>query len=202
MICVLFHYDFSQWNKLSWFGWLEFIFLQLRNLCHIWRCWRFSQIHRAICNGRTAGGVSMRSKWPSTRLKNFTCLQAWRALGLLATWYLGTDWRNQIFWRHVSYNLSKKKMELRFSFPNWLKNPEVLVCTLLYYNYSIWCVSCTVVVLTYFGMRGFCNVWVFWELCVCFGNMCTCIYCVLCCLYCVFVLFILCIFIFVLSILV
>ena len=44
---------------------------------------------------------------------------------------------------------------------------------LLYFNYFIWCVSCTVVVLTYFVM------------CVCFGNMCTCIYCVLYCLYCV-----------------
>ena len=24
---------------------------------------------------------------------------------------------------------------------------------------------------------GFCNVWVFWQLCGCFGNMCTFIYC-------------------------
>jgi len=39
VICVLIQYDFSQWNKLSWFGWMEFIFLQLGNLCHIWRCW-------------------------------------------------------------------------------------------------------------------------------------------------------------------
>ena len=41
----------------------------------------------------------------------------------------------------------------------------------------------------------FCNVWVVWQLCVCFGNMCTCIYCVLYCLDRVFVLFRLCIFI-------
>ena len=46
--------------------------------------------------------------------------------------------------------------------------------TWLYFDYFIWCVSCTVVVLTGFVM------------CVCFGNMCTCIYCGLYCLYCVF----------------
>ena len=46
----------------------------------------------------------------------------------------------------------------------------------LYCDYFIWCVSCTVVILTCFVM------------CVCFGNICTCIYCV-------FVLFRLCIFI-------
>ena len=44
-------------------------------------------------------------------------------------------------------------------------------------------------------MCGFCNVWVFWQLCGCYGNMCACIYCVLYCLYCVFVLVLLCIFI-------
>jgi hypothetical protein len=75
--------------------------------------------------------------------------------------------------------------------------------TWYYCDYFIWCVSCTVVVLTCFaicvrvcvgfvmsgcGYYGFCNVWVFWQLCGCFGNMCTCIYCV-------FVLFRLCIFI-------
>jgi hypothetical protein len=37
-------------------------------------------------------------------------------------------------------------------------------------------------------MCGFCKVWVFWQLCGCFGNMCTCIDRV-------FVLFLLCIFI-------
>ena len=51
----------------------------------------------------------------------------------------------------------------------------------LYCDYFIWCVSCTVVVLTGFVMCG----WVYVGV---FGNMCTCIYCV-------FVLFHLCIFI-------
>ena len=46
--------------------------------------------------------------------------------------------------------------------------------TWLYCDYFIWCVSCTVVVLTCFVMCGR------------FDNMCTCIYCVLYCLYCVF----------------
>jgi len=49
-------------------------------------------------------------------------------------------------------------------------------------------------------LNFFCNVWLsvcagFWQLYVCFGNMCTCIYCVSYCLYCFFVLFPLCIFI-------
>ena len=65
----------------------------------------------------------------------------------------------------------------------------------LYCDNSIWCVSCTVVVLIGFVMCGWVYVGVFWQLCGCFGNMCTCIYCVLYCLYCVFVLFRLCIFI-------
>ena len=51
-------------------------------------------------------------------------------------------------------------------------------------------------------MCGFCNVWVCvcvgFEMCGCFGNMCTCIYCVLCCLYCFFYV---CLFLFVLSVL-
>jgi len=42
-------------------------------------------------------------------------------------------------------------------------------------------------------MCGFCNVWVFLQLCGCFGNMFTIIYCVLYGLYCVFVLFLLCV---------
>jgi len=50
----------------------------------------------------------------------------------------------------------------------------------LYCDYSIWCVSCTVVVWTSFVMCGW------FDNCVCFGNMCTCIYCVLHCLYRVF----------------
>ena len=55
--------------------------------------------------------------------------------------------------------------------------------TWLYCDYFIWCVSCTVVILTGFVMCGW------------FGNICTCIYCFLYCLYCIFVLFRLCVFI-------
>jgi hypothetical protein len=56
-------------------------------------------------------------------------------------------------------------------------------CTWLYCDYFIWCVSCTVVVLTGFVM---CE-----RVCMCgrVGNMYTCIYCVLYCLYCEFVFF-------------
>jgi len=54
--------------------------------------------------------------------------------------------------------------------------------TWLYCDYFIWGLSCTVVVLICFVlcvcMCGFCNVWVLWQLCGCFGNMCTFIYCV------------------------
>jgi hypothetical protein len=59
---------------------------------------------------------------------------------------------------------------------------------------TVFVLSCIVVVLTCFVMCrcvcmcGCCNAWMFWQLCGCFGNMCTCIYCV-------FVLFRLCIFI-------
>jgi hypothetical protein len=79
--------------------------------------------------------------------------------------------------------------------------------TWLYCDCFIWCVSCTVVVLTCFVMCGcvcmwFCNVWgcvrmvcVGFVMCGCFGNVCTCIYCVSNCLYRVFVFFLLCIFI-------
>ena len=48
----------------------------------------------------------------------------------------------------------------------------------MYCDYFIWCVSCTVVVLTCFVKCGcvgvgFCNVWV----CVCVGSvMCECVY--------------------------
>ena len=54
--------------------------------------------------------------------------------------------------------------------------------TWMYSDYFIWCVSCTMVILTYIEMCGcvFCNVCVFWQLCGCFRNMCTYIYlCVL-----------------------
>ena len=55
----------------------------------------------------------------------------------------------------------------------------------LYCDNFIWCVSCTVVVLTCLVIWGVC---VGFVMCECFGNICTCIYCV-------FVLFHLCIFI-------
>ena len=91
----------------------------------------------------------------------------------------------EVQWSGVKWS-EVKWSELRWS--SWgQKVPSTLgwpytVGTWLYCDYLIWCVSCTVVVLTCFVMCG------------CFGNMCTCIYCVLYCLYCVlFVLFRLCI---------
>ena len=50
------------------------------------------------------------------------------------------------------------------------------------------CVYVWVCVCVGFVMCGCVYVWVFWQLCGCFGNMCTCIYCV-------FIMFSLCIFI-------
>ena len=61
----------------------------------------------------------------------------------------------------------------------------------MYCDYFIWCVCCTVVVLTCFVMCV--CVWGGVVMCGCFGNKCTCIYCVLYCL--CFLLFRLCIFI-------
>jgi hypothetical protein len=103
------------------------------------------------------------------------------------------SWKFIIFKREVSF--------LSFFEVLWDKK---VPCTLgwpytegtwLYCDYFIWCVSCTVVVLTCFVMCGWVCVGVFWQLCPCFGDMCTCTDCVLYCLYCVFVLFRLCIFI-------
>jgi hypothetical protein len=69
--------------------------------------------------------------------------------------------------------------------------------TWLYCDYIIWCVLCTLVVITYFVMCGWVYqyVGVFWKFCGCFGNMCIIIYCAFYCLYSVFELFRLCIFI-------
>jgi hypothetical protein len=50
--------------------------------------------------------------------------------------------------------------------------------TLLYWDYFIWCVNCTILVITCSGM------------CRCFGNRCTCIYCFLYYLYCVLFMYI------------
>ena len=66
--------------------------------------------------------------------------------------------------------------------------------TWLYCDYFIWCVSCTVVVLTCFVICGWVYVGVFWQSCGCFGNTYN-LYRVFYCLYFVFVLFRLCIFI-------
>jgi len=56
--------------------------------------------------------------------------------------------------------------------------------TWLYCDYFIWCVSCTVVVLTCFVMCWYVYVGVFWQLCGWFGNMATCFDCVLFCFVC------------------
>jgi len=61
---------------------------------------------------------------------------------------------------------------------------DCIEVTSLHCDYFIWCVSCTVVVVTYFVM---CRC-VRFVMCGCFGNMCTCIYWI-------FVLFLLCTFI-------
>jgi len=41
--------------------------------------------------------------------------------------------------------------------------------TWFYCDYFIWCVSCTVVVITWFVIWGRVYVGVFWQLCGCFG---------------------------------
>jgi hypothetical protein len=96
-----------------------------------------------------------------------------------------------LFWSKVSW------VTVKFL---WAKVP----CTLgwpytegnwLYCDYVIWCVSCTVVVLTCSVMCVCLYTGVFQQLCGCFDNMSTFIYCVLYCLYCVFCIFRLCIFI-------
>jgi len=46
-----------------------------------------------------------------------------------------------------------------------------------------WRVFVWVCVCMGFVMFGYMYVWVFLQLCGCFGNMCNCIYCVLHCLY-------------------
>ena len=97
------------------------------------------------------------------------------------TWFMWSD--NFVKWSEVSYGeVLGDKVPCTLVWPYtdgaWL-----------YCDYFVLCVSCTVVVLTFFVICGcvcvcvcgFCNVWLFWQLCVCFGNTCTCIYCVLYC---------------------
>ena len=50
--------------------------------------------------------------------------------------------------------------------------------------------SCTVVVLTCFVTCGCVYVGVFWRMCACYGNTCTCIYCIFYSLYCVLYCFV------------
>jgi hypothetical protein len=115
-----------------------------------------------------------------------------------------------LFWSEVKWS-EVKCVTLKFL-------RDKLPCTLgwpytegtwFYCDYFIWCVSCTVVVLTCFVicgvcMCGFCSVLVCvcmgfvtcgcvgFVMCGCFGNMCTCIYCVFVLLHlCIFILFML-----------
>jgi len=52
--------------------------------------------------------------------------------------------------------------------------------TWMYCDYFIWYVSCSVFVLTCCVCVGEKYVWVFWQLCGCFGNTCTCTACPTC----------------------
>jgi hypothetical protein len=108
------------------------------------------------------------------------------------------EWTDVIYVKWMFFlNLSKVKWVtvkyLETKVPCTSKRPYT-EGTWLYCDYFIWCVSCTVAVLTCFVMFECCNVWV----CVCVGVFViweNCIYCVLYCLYCIFVLYLLCIFI-------
>ena len=88
-------------------------------------------------------------------------------------YWCGVNWRNLceviLFWSEVQW--------FEVSYVDVLGDRSVMYIgwpciegNLLYCDYFIWCVSCTVVVLTCFvicgcGMCGFCNVW----MCVCVG---------------------------------
>jgi hypothetical protein len=104
--------------------------------------------------------------------------------------WCGVNWRDLckviFFWSEVKWVTVKFLATIVLFTLGWTYTAG----TWLDCDYFIWCVSCTVVVLTCFVMCG-----VFWDLCGCFSNMCTCIYCVFYCLYCVFVLLRLSIFI-------
>ena len=93
-----------------------------------------------------------------------------------------------LFWSEVKWS-EMKWVRLKFLGTKvpWKLRWPFTEGTWLYCDYFIWCVSFSVVVSTCFVMCGcvYTYVGVFWQLCGCFGNMCTCIYCV-------FVLFVLC----------
>ena len=101
------------------------------------------------------------------------------------------EWTDVIYVKWFCFEVKWSEVALRWS--SWGKKvPWTLgwhynedIC--LYCDYLIWCVSCTVVVLTSFVMCGCVYLGVFWQLCWCFGNMYTCIYCVLYWFYCVFI---------------
>jgi len=110
------------------------------------------------------------------------------------TWFMWSDFvlkLGEVKWVTVKF--------LGTKIPSTLGWPYT-VGTWLYCDYFIWCVSCTVVVLTCFAMCGCVYVEVFWQVYGYYGNMCTSVYCVLYCLYCVFVLFPLYIFMFICSV--
>jgi len=107
------------------------------------------------------------------------------------TWYMWSDFF--LKWREVNYIevlRDKSSMYIRVILYWYL---YLYILYWLYCDYFIWCLSLAVFVLTLFCnmwlcvrvgfvmcgcvcMYGYCNVWVFWQLYECFGNMCTCIY--------------------------
>ena len=105
------------------------------------------------------------------------------------TWYVLSNlvlkWSEAIsFWSEVKW-VTVKFLGTKVT---WKLGWPYTEGTCLYCDYFIWCESCTVVVITCFVIGGCVYVWVFWQLCWYYGNICTRIYCV-------FVLFRLCIFI-------
>ena len=87
-------------------------------------------------------------------------------------WKYTTKWQN--FWNHCIQPEGDYYQADKYEYQ---KHTDSYLPSKMY-DYFIWCVSCTVIVLTCFvicGVRmcGFCNVWV----CVCVGFvMCGCVY--------------------------
>ena len=96
------------------------------------------------------------------------------------TWYMLSDfvlkW-SEVKWVTVKFLGTKVHWTLGWPYTEG---------TWLYCDYFIWCVSCTVVVLTCFVVCECVYVGVFWQLGGCFGNTCTFTYCVLYYLFLVF----------------
>ena len=95
---------------------------------------------------------------------------------------------SDVKWVTVKFLGTKLPCTLRWPYTEgiWLYCYCFIWCVILYCDFLTCFVMCECV---------YSYVWVFWQLCGCFGNTCTCIYCVLYCLYHVFVVFRLCIFI-------